>query len=44
MDKDGQNGIKMDKLAEIWDLAHLLPLYGCKCKYVFKFYTYENEY
>ena len=40
MDK---NGIKVDKLAEILEQAHLLPLYGCKRKY-FLFYTYENEY
>ena len=24
--KDGQFGMKVDKLAEIWDLARLLPL------------------
>ena len=26
--EDGQIGIKVDKLAEIWDLARLLPLLG----------------
>ena len=26
--KDGQFGMKVDKLAEIWDLARLLPFLG----------------
>lgn len=26
--KDGQIGMKVDKLAEIWDLARLLPFLG----------------
>ena len=41
MDK---NGIKVDKLAEILEQAHLLPLSEWKRNYFVKFYTYENEY
>ena len=40
----GQNGIKVDKLAEILEQAHLLPLSEWKRNYFVKFYTYENEY
>ena len=44
MDKDGQIGIKMDKLAETNRLARLLPFSERKRDYFVKFNTYENEY